>query len=102
MARIGKKPYDDRAERLAKEVAVREAGQQDRNELGAASSSCDERLDRLPERRVERRTGAAGSLEPFELVAAVAERFANERLEVGLRLTGKQPAVADDLARAPG
>ena len=62
----------------------------------------DERLDRSPERRVERGARAALGLEPLELVLDVAaEHRADERLDEMRVLAGEQPAVDVDLAQ-PG
>ena len=53
----------------------------------------DERLDRVPQRRLERRARAALRLEPLELPVALAEHGADRPLGLGLRLAREQAAV---------
>ena len=62
----------------------------------------DELLDRLPQRRLERRAGAAAALDPLEVVVALPEHRAQLRLDLGLRLAGQQAAVDRRPRRRPG
>ena len=71
----------------------------DRHRARAGLALGDERLDRVPERRVERRARAALRLEELELVLDVAaEHRADHRLDPVRVLARQQPAVDGDLA----
>ena len=78
----GEEAVGDRAEGLAQEVAVGEARRDDRDDAGVRIGLGDEGLDRLPERRRERRAGAADGLDPLQVVGVLAERSADRRLDV--------------------
>src|ERR671923_319694 len=91
-------PVGDGPERLAQPMAVREAGEQERDDLRLRLLLGDERLDDVPQRRVERRARPALALDPLEVVVAVPEELADERLDLRLRALRKDPAVDDDLA----
>ena len=93
----------DGAERLAEPVAVREAGEQIGNRAGAGLAGRDERLDRLPERRVQRRARSALRLEELQVVLDVAaEHRAGFRLDVRRVLARQQPAVDGRPRTRPG
>ena len=81
---------------------VGEPGDADRRQPGARLDPVDERLDRLPERRAQRRARAALAVAPLEVVVALAE----PRPHGGLRLrlaTGRAGAGSRRSPRsAPG
>ena len=91
-------PVDDRAEALAQPVAVREPRHADRHQGRLRIGLGHEASDRVPQRRLQRRASPATALDPFEVVVAFAENFAQKRLDLGLRLPGQQAAVDHDLA----
>src|SRR5262249_55217761 len=94
----GEEAVRDGAERLAEPVAVREAGDAHRNWTRARLRVLDEGLHGVPERRLERRARTAVRLEHLELVVAVAENLAHDRLLLLGRLTREQTAVDRDVA----
>ena len=88
----------NRPERLPEVVAVGEPRARDRREPGAGLELLRERRERAPERRLHRRARAADRLLELEVVCAVPERSADQRLDVVRRRLGEQPAVDRDLA----
>ena len=80
-------------------MTVGEPGHADRHGTRAGVALGDERLDRGPERSLERGAGPAASLEPLELVVEVgAEHGPHELLDGRRMLPGKEPAVDRDVA----
>ena len=88
----------DRPERLTEPVTVREPGDTHGKRPGARLDPIDERFDRVPQRRLERRARTAVRLQHLELVLAVAEESADELLLLGGRLPREQAAVDRDVA----
>src|SRR5918999_4938025 len=67
----------DRSECLAEPVAVRETGDADWHGHRARLRLAHPGIDRLPERRLDRRAGSAVRLEHLELVVPLAEYVAD-------------------------
>ena len=97
---IGKKPYATVPNASRSQCESVKPAQQSGASFAPGSVSLDPVRDRRPERRVERGARAAPALDRLEVVVAVAEDLAHDRLDVLGRLPGQEPAVDDDLARA--
>ena len=78
-------------------VAVGKAGAGDRREPGSRLD-LSELLERVPQRRLHRRSCPADGFQELELVAPVSERSSNERLRAAGGLLREEPAVHDDHA----
>src|ERR671936_978598 len=72
----------DGPERVAKPVAVREARDDEGHDPCGRFQLCDERLDRVPERRLSGRARPALRLDPLEVVVALAEHGPDHGLHV--------------------
>src|SRR5687767_15553870 len=88
----------DRTEGGADEMAVGEAWEDDRSDPRPGLLGRDEALDRGPERRVERRAGAADALDPLDLVIVLAQALADCPLGLFLSLSRQKSTITHDFA----
>src|SRR6185436_8403773 len=93
-----KETVGDRPKRLAQPMTIGEPREADGRYRGPRLLRGDEALDRLPERRLQRRPCPSLPLEPLEVVVAWTDGLAQQALGVLLRLARQQPAVADQVA----
>src|SRR5215218_2662897 len=87
----------DGAERVTYPMAVREAGEEQWHGLRLGLDLRDERLDEVPERRLDRRASPTLRLDPLEVVIGAPEVVGDLRLHLPLRVSRKNPAVDGDL-----
>src|SRR5438067_5653218 len=80
----GKEAVGDGTEGLAQPMAVSEPQAADRHRAGFRLDAFDERLDRAPQRRLDRRARPALALEPLELPIPLPERAPDDLFDFRL------------------